>query len=75
MSKSTIGILVFTLLIVFAWIGFDLYHSSIDTEFKEEYLSIKPADSFLDIDMLDIIDSKQTYDVYNSLQLTVEEEE
>ncbi len=65
MSKTTIGVLVFTLITVVGWVGFEIYHAQKIVDYPTEYTSIEPMDSYFDEEILEKVDSKRDNNLYN----------
>ena len=65
MSRDYIGALVIILIIVVAWIGFDLYHAQVNTDFPEEYIDVEPIDTFFDEEYLNRVNTKRYNNLYN----------
>lgn len=65
MSKMTIGVLVFSLITVVGWVGFEIYHAQTVVDYPSEYTSIEAMDPYFDEEILDKIDSRRDNNLYN----------
>ena len=70
MSKDILTILITTFLTVLGWIGFDIYHSAVDTTIPAEYSRIEPIEDYLDIEMLDVIEARQPLELYHPFEVS-----
>lgn len=68
MSKDILTILIVTFITVIGWVGFDLFHAATDTTIPAEYANIKPISDEINTDVLDVIDARQSQELYNPFE-------
>lgn len=68
MTKKTVYILIFSLIVLGAWLGFELYHGSQETTLPEIVQEqIEPVNSNLEIGFLDELEKRQPQRVESKL--------